>query len=60
MSASALTIGEFVTNVQFYSKRKVKFRLDGNDIRFKNASLDDAGTVMIQFVSVKKSKSRKQ
>lgn len=57
--ASSITVGEIKAKLQYFSQRKVKFRVDDNEVRFKRTSLGDDGTVFVDLVSVKKRKSAK-
>lgn len=57
--ASSITVGELKAKLQYFSQRKVKFRVDDNVVRFKRTSLGDDGTVFVDLVSVKKQKSAK-
>lgn len=57
--ASSITVGEINAKLQYFPQRKVKFRVDGNEVRFKQTSLGDDGTVFIDLVTVKTRKSPK-
>ena len=57
--ASNITVGELNAKLQFFPQRKVKFRVDNNEVRFKQTSLGDDGTVFVDLVSVKTRKSAK-
>lgn len=57
--ASSITVGEINAKLQYSPQRKVKFRVDNNEVRFKQTTLGDDGTVFVELVSVKKRKSSK-
>jgi hypothetical protein len=57
--ASSITVGDLNTKLQYFPKRKVKFRVDDNVVRFKKTSIGDDGTVFVDLVSAKKLKSSK-
>lgn len=57
--ASSITVGELNAKLQYFPQRKVKFRVDDNEVRFKQTTLGDDGTVFVDFVSVQKRKSPK-
>lgn len=57
--ASSITVGEINAKLQYFPQRKVKFRVDGNEVRFKQTSLGDDGTVFVNLVSPKKRKASK-
>lgn len=57
--ASSITVGEINAKLQYFPQRKVKFRVDGNEVQFKQTSLGDDGTVFVDLVSPKKRKSSK-
>lgn len=57
--ASSITVGELNAKLQYFPQRKVKFRVDDNEVRFKQTTLGDDGTVFVDFVSVQKRKSSK-
>lgn len=57
--ASSITVGDLNAKLQYFTQRKVKFRVDNNEVRFKKTSIGDDGTVFVDLVSVKKLKSSK-
>lgn len=57
--ASSITVGEINAKLQYFPQRKVKFRVDGNEVRFKQTSLGDDGTVFVDLVTGKTRKSAK-
>jgi hypothetical protein len=57
--ASSITVGDLNAKLQYFPQRKVKFRVDNNEVRFKKTSIGDDGTVFVDLVSVKKQKSAK-
>lgn len=57
--ASSITVGDLNAKLQYFPQRKVKFRVDNNEVRFKKTSIGDDGTVFVDLVSSKKIKSAK-
>lgn len=57
--ASSITVGDLNAKLQYFPQRKVKFRVDNNEVRFKKTSIGDDGTVFVDLVSAKKQKSAK-
>ena len=57
--ASSITVGELNAKLQYFPQRKVKFRVDNNEVRFKQTTLGDDGTVFVDLVTVKTRKSSK-
>lgn len=57
--ASSITVGDLNVKLQYFPQRKVKFRVDNNEVRFKKTSIGDDGTVFVDLVSAKKQKSAK-
>ena len=57
--ASSITVGDLNAKLQYFPQRKVKFRVDNNEGRFKKTSIGDDGTVFVDLVSAKTLKSSK-
>lgn len=57
--ASSITVGDLNAKLQYFPQRKVKFRVDNNEVRFKKTSIGDDGTVFVDLVSAKTLKSSK-
>lgn len=57
--ASSITVGDLNAKLQYFPQRKVKFRVDNNEVRFKKTSIGDDGTVFVDLVSTKNQKSSK-